>query len=132
MFVQGYFATYTVAGEDIHVYSSSGTLTMTNETLDKTTLGRSERIYIPGLQDATLSMQMHLDTAGITAIQAAYASTTPVTFSFRPGKVGGPDAGQWDGTAIVTDVEITGSVDDNWQMNLSMQGTGPLTYTQPA
>jgi len=131
MFVQGYFATLTVNGAPLEVYTSDATLTLTSETLDKTTLGVSNRQYIPGLHDGTVAVQMHLDTAGVVAVQAAFAATAPVTFVFRPGKLGGPDAGQWDGDMIVTDIEITGSVDDNWQMNLSGQITGDVTFTAP-
>ncbi len=132
MFIQGYISTMTVDGGDLHPFSSSGTLSLSTETLDKTTLGRDARQYISGLQDGTVSIQMHLDTSGITLVQGAYASTTPVPFVFRPGRVGGPDAGQWNGDMIITDLEVTGSVDDNWQMNITGQVTGPVTYTQPA
>ena len=131
-FVQGYFLTLTVNGESFQDYTSSADLTLTNETLDKTTLGVSSRQYITGLQDGTISAQMHLDTAGVGLLQAAYSSTDPVTFVFRPGKLGGPDAGQWIGGMIITDLTITGSVDDNWQANFSAQISGDVIYTQPA
>ena len=132
MFVQGYIAKLTVNGQDLEVFASDATLTLTNDVLDKTTLGITSRQYIPGLQDGTLGIQMHLDTAGVGLLQAAYAAAAEIPFVVRPGKVGGPDAGEWAGTCIVTDLEITGSVDDNWQMNLAGQVTGPVTYTQPA
>jgi len=131
-FIAGYISTLQIDGNNVHIYASDATLALTNETLDKTTLGVTNRSYIPGLQDATLDIAMHLDTAGIVDIQAAYASTVPVTFTFRPGKLGaGFDAGQWDGTMIVTSLDISGSVDDNWTMNISGQVTGAVTFTQP-
>jgi len=132
VFVQGYIATLTVNSTDVEIYSSDASLTLTADTLDKTTLGVVNRQYIPGLQDGSLSISMHLDTTGVSAIQGSFGSTTPVPFVFRPGKVGGPDAGQWVGTMIITDFEIGGSVDDNWQMNINGQVTGAVTYTQPA
>lgn len=131
MFVQGYFAEITIDSASLEGFTSDATLTLTNETLDKTTLGVSNRQYIVGLQDGSVSAQMHLDTAGIVAVQAAYTKTDPVTFVFRPGQLGGPDAGEWAGNMVITDLEVTGSVDDNWQMNLSGQITGPVTYTAP-
>jgi len=131
-FIAGYISTLQIDGKAVHIYASDAALSLTNETLDKTTLGTSNRSYIAGLQDGTVDISMHLDTAGIVDIQAAYASTVPVTFTFRPGKLGaGFDAGQWNGTMIITTMDITGSVDDNWSMNISGQITGVVTFTQP-
>jgi len=131
-FIAGYISTLQIDGKAVHIYASDATLSLTNETLDKTTLGVSNRNYIPGLQDGSIDISMHLDTNGIVDVQAAYAATVPVTFTFRPGKLGtGFDAGQWDGTMIVTSFDIPGAVDDNWAMNISGQVTGAVTYTQP-
>ena len=131
-FIAGYIASLDVDGASVDVYSSDATLSLTNETIDKTTLGVSNRNYIAGLQDGTLSISMHLDTAGIVDVQGAYASTVPVAFVFRPGKLGaGFDAGQWTGTMIVTSLDIAGAVDSNWEMNISGQITGTVSYTAP-
>ena len=78
-----------------------------------------------------MEVSMHLDTAGIVGIQAAYASTVPVLFVFRPGKLGGPDAGEWTGSMIVTDMNVSGQVDENWSVALSGQITGAVLYTAP-
>lgn len=130
-FIPGYIATLTVGGTDVNIWSSDASLTLNNETLDKTTLGKDARVFIPGLQSADVSISMHLDTAGVALLQTAYASTVPVVFSFRPGALGTADAGQWDGTMIVTSLELAGSVDDNWQMNLSGSATDAVVYTAP-
>jgi len=131
-FIAGYISTLAIDGNVVSTYSSDATLSLTNETLDKTTLGVTNRQYIGGLQDGTLAISMHLDTAGIIDLQAAYQATAPVAFSFRPGKLGvGFDAGQWDGTFIMDTLDIVGSVDDNWQSNISGQITGPVAYTAP-
>jgi len=74
---------------------------------------------------------MHLDTAGIVAVQAAYDKTLPVVFVFRPGALGVNDAGEWGGSFLVTTLDISASVDDNWVMNLDGQITGAVAYTAP-
>jgi len=131
-FIAGYISTLVIDGNNVHPYASDATLSLTNETLDKTTLGMSNRQYIPGLQDGSIDMSLHLDTVGIVGIQAAFASTTPVDFTFRLGKLGaGFDAGAWDGTMIITSLDLSGSVDDNHSMNISGQVTGPVPFTQP-
>ncbi len=130
-FIPGYIASLTVGGGSVEIYSSDASLSLVNETIDKTTLGVSSRVRITGLQDASLDISMHLDTVGIISLQAAYASTVPVLFVFRPGALGVNDAGQWNGSMIIESLEITGSVDDNWQMNISGPTTGPVVYTAP-
>ena len=130
--IPGYIATLSVDGQAINGFSSDATLTLNNEILDKTTLGVSERVKIPGLQDGSWTAAMHLDTAGIVALQAAFASTTPVAFVFRAGAVGAPnDAGQYTGDCIIGDYEVTGSVDDNWSLNIDAEITGPVPFTAP-
>ncbi len=130
-FIQGYLATITIDGASVEIFASDATLSLTNETLDKTTLGVSNRQYITGLQDGSIDISMHLDTVGIVAMQGAYAKTVPVTFVFRPGELGTADAGQWSGSMIITELAVPGQVDDNWQMNISGQITGSVLYTAP-
>ena len=130
--IPGYLATITIAGQAINIFSSDASLSLTNEVLDKTTLGTPERVFITGLQSGTMDINMHTDTAGVVAIQAAFASTTPVTFVFRPGALVTHDAGQYSGDAIITDQTHSGAVDDNWSTTLSLQITGVVLYTAPA
>ena len=131
-FIPGYLATISVNGSAINIYSSDAALSLTNEVLDKTTLGVTDRTFIPGLQTGSMDCTMHTDTAGIVDIQAAFAATSPVAFVFRPGALGTHDAGQYSGTAIITDMTHNGAVDDNWSTTISLQVTGGVTYTQPA
>ena len=130
-FIAGYIATLTVDGQAIAPITSDAALNLTNETLDKTVLGNPERTYITGLQDGTWTAAMHLDTASIVALQAAFDSTVPVAFVFRPGALGANDAGQWAGDCIIESMDIPGAVDDNWSINLDCQITGAVTYTAP-
>ncbi len=130
-FIAGYIATLIVDGSNVDIYASDASLSLTNETLDKTTLGVSNRNYINGLQDGTINISMHLDTAGVTVIQGAFNQTDPVTFVFRPGALGVNDAGRWDGDMIITSMDVSANVDDNWTIGIDGQITGPVTYTAP-
>ncbi len=131
-FIAGYISTLQVDGVDVHLSANDATLSLTNETLDKTVLGVTNRTYITGLQDGTIELSTHLNTDSVSALESARSSTTPVTFVFRAGKLGaGFDAGQHSGTAIISSMDYVGSVDDNWSLNMSLQITGAVTYTAP-
>ncbi len=130
-FIAGYIASLTVEGQSVEPYSSDATLSLTNETLNKTTLGVSNRTYITGLQDGTVDISMHVDTASMPILQASYGSTLPVAFVFRPGALGVNDAGQWNGDMIITSMDVSGAVEDNWAVSISGQITGAVTYTAP-
>ena len=131
-FIPGYLATISVNGTALNVFSSDASLSQQNETLDKTTLGVPERVFITGLKTGTMDVTMHLDTAGIIGIQAAFDALDPVTFVFRPGELGGNDAGEYTGDCIITDMTINGAVDDNWSVDIATQLTGPVPFTAPA
>ena len=130
-FIPGYIATLSVDGQVINQVTSDAGLNLVNETLDKTTLGVSHRVKVPGLQDGSWSAQMHLDTASIVALQAAYDSTVAVTFVFRPGALGANDAGQWAGSCIIASFDVTGVVDDNWSLAIDAEITSKPVYTAP-
>ena len=131
-FIQGYIATLEVpAGSPINQWASDAGLTLNNETLDKTTLGSPERVFIPGLQSGSMTVTMHLDSASLVQLQAAFAATTVVGWLFRPGQLGTHDAGQYTGEGIIDDMTIAGSVDDNWTVSISITVSGPVAFTQP-
>ena len=132
-FIQGYFATLEVPlGSPINQWASDASLTLNNETLDKTVLGNPERVFIPGLQSGSMTATMHLDSAALVQLQAAYAATTVVGWKFRPGQVGPNDAGEYAGTGILDDMTISGSVDDNWTVAISITTSGAVAFTAPA
>jgi len=132
MFVAGYIATITVDGNDLHPASSSATLSKTTDAIPATTLGITHRKYRNGMKDTSLSVDMHASTTLASALQAADDSTTPVTCVFRAGKLGaGFDLGSYTGSGVITDMTISGNVDDNWVVSLEVQGTEEWPYTQP-
>jgi len=132
-FIPGYIASLTINGADLEPYASDASLTLNNDTLDKTTLGTPERVFIPGLQSGSIDIQMHLDTGGIVDIQAAFSAANTVAFVFRPGALGaGTDAGQWSGQCIIDTMGgIAATVDDNWSVAIGATISGPVSYTSP-
>jgi len=130
-FMQGYISTLTVGTVPVEVYSSSATITYTTNAIDVTTLGLANKVYINGLKDGTIEWTMHADTEGLGLLWSAHESTVAVAYVFRPGALGGPDAGQWAGECVVTSYSVVGAVDDNWVLELSGQLTGVPQRTEP-
>lgn len=131
MFVAGYIATLTINSVDYQDFTSQATWAGTRDALDRTKLGESRRTYISALGDATIDAQLHLDTAVAAALEAAYEATEPIGYVFRAGALGATDTGQRAGDGIIVDMSIQGDADGEWDVSLSLQGTGPYTYTAP-
>ena len=130
-FIPGYLASISVDGQALNIWSSDATLNKTTNAIPKTTLGLTDEVYINGMKDKSMDVSMHLDTAALVALQVADDSTVPVACVFRPGALGANDAGSYAGDGIITDLTLNGSVDDNWSVDISVQGTGPWPFTQP-
>ncbi len=78
-----------------------------------------------------MSVSMHLDTASLVILQAADDSTIPVQCVFRPGQLGANDAGAYTGNGIITDLTVSGGADDNWSVDMEIQGVSEWPYTAP-
>ncbi len=130
-YIAGYIATITINGTSYHPDASSATYTLTRDALDKTKLGQDRRTYLSALGDATLDVELHLNTETAVALNTAYEQTVPVQFTFRPGALGTTDAGQYDGDCIITSYGMAGDADGEWDVSLSCQATGAFVYTAP-
>ena len=128
-FVAGYIASISINGVSYEDFTSSATRSATRDALDKTKLGQDRRTYLSGLGDATIDVQMHMDTTVAAAMEAAYEATEPVAYVFRAGALGSTDLGQYSGTGIITDFSIAGDADGEWDASFSLQGSGDYTYT---
>ena len=130
-FIPGYLATITVNGTALNIWSSDATLVKTTNAIVKTPLGSTHTRRANGVKDTSMSVSMHLDTAALVLLQAADDATDPVACVFRPGALGGNDAGQYAGNGIITDMTINGPVDDNWSVSLEVEGDDEWPYTAP-
>ena len=88
MYVQGYIATITVDGTAHHPDASTATLTQTKVVIEKTKLGQRRKTKLSGLEDATIEMNLHANTATVVALENAYHSIDPVAVVFRRGELG--------------------------------------------
>ena len=132
-YIQGYLATITVNGVEYAPDTSTAGLTRSSNTIDVTPIGVTAKQYLVGLQDGTITADTHMNTTTMAGINTAYESTTPVTFIFRPGSIAaGKDAGQYSGSAIISNMDANGDATGEWDVALDLQITGTVTYTAPA
>ena len=130
-YIQGYLSTLSVNSQAINQWSSQAGLSKTTNAIPRNTLGKTHNEYGNGKKDTTMSVSMHLDTAALVLLQAADDATLPVACVFRPGQVGVKDAGQYNGDGIITEMAIAGGAEDNWTVDLTIQGTAEWPYTAP-
>jgi hypothetical protein len=130
-FIQGYISSLTIGTDPVEGYTSSATLSYTTNPIDVTTLGLTNKTYLPGLKDGSIDFTMHLDTVGAGLIWASNESTVPVAYVFRAGALGAKDSGSFSGEMLITDYSQVGNVDDNWVLNITGQLSGVPVYTQP-
>ena len=130
-YLPGYIATVSVDSVVISDDASDVSYTRSTNAIGSTRLGNPENTYISGLQDATLDATLHMDTGSMAALNAAYEKTVPVAYVVRPGALGVHDVGQWAGTGIITDYSPSGTADGEWDVAITLQGTGSVSYTSP-
>ena len=130
-FIQGYLFTASVNGEAINQWTSSGTLRKSTNAIPKPALGQTHNVYLNGKKDTEMSVSGHVDTAGMVILQAADDATLPIACIFRSGQLGTKDAGQYNGSGIITDLSISGDAEGEWDFDLTVQGTEEWPYTAP-
>ena len=131
-YIPGYVATITVNGVEHAPDTISANLTQSRNLLDKTKLG-SDRIHrLSGLGDSSVALQLHMNTATMVALMAAYEAVDPIAVVIRPGALASFDAGQWTGTGLVSSFEWAGDADGEWDVSMQIDGDNGFTYTAPA
>ena len=130
-FIQGYLSSVSVNGTQLNIWQSAAELSKSTNAIPANTLGKTHNVYLNGKKDTAMNSTMHLDTASLVALQAADDATEPVACVFRPGELGNKDAGQYNGDGIITEMRIGAQVDDNWVVDLAIQGTEEWPYTAP-
>lgn len=91
---------------------------------DSTVFGVGAEEFVPGLENATITLSGFFDTTSAATI-AGYNGTTQ-TFEFGPA---GDGTGSYkaSGSAVVTGVSVNGSVRENVGLTINLQVTGPIT-----
>lgn len=123
-------------GGDTLVKVTSWQLTANLETLETTTLGDSQRSYVPGLQSFTgsASLLYYVDTDGtndastlLRKVIKTSAVSTADTVSLTLRLTDGGTNNDVTLTAYIIDASIGSSVGEVVTAQISFQGTGALT-----
>ena len=95
-------------------------------TAETSAMGNSAKTYIPGLQDATVSIDGYADTTTIGYLNSVYGAIT--TFEFGPeGDVASSGTPKYTGSCIITSLETSADVSSAVTVKGSIQVTGPIT-----
>lgn len=97
------------------------------ETAETTAFGSSNKSYIVGLQDATISVSGKWD-ATVDGYLAGGAEPASRTFVYGPQGLTATQI-KYTGECIVTSYEVSGGVGDVITFSLSLQVTGAVTRT---
>lgn len=100
------------------------------DTAETSAFGNSNKQYIAGLRDGTISVSGHFDSdAGKVhqVLSAIYTNDTPQDFEFGPeGNTSGDTL--ISGQCFLTSYEVSSSVSDKVSVSAEFQVTGGLSY----
>lgn len=130
-FAHGKSAVFKIADSgatlrDISNVVNSSALSRSAETAEVTALGNSSKAYIPGLKDATISIEGMADVTTSGYLDGVLGTTT--TWEFYPA---GSTAGQvkYAGSGILTSLETSAEVGGAVSISGEVQVTGDVTRT---
>ena len=121
-----YLGNYTATLTSITAYCDSIDAPFSADVAETTVFGNSQKQYVPGLKDGTISLSGPLDTA-INSIMI-YAWGVSKEFSYGPqGSASGSI--KYAGSAICTNYTVTTGLDGaaRWNASLQMSGTASMT-----
>jgi hypothetical protein len=107
-------AVITVNSVNISQYTETPSLDTEADTAEVTTLGKTAKNYIPGLEDGSISASGPLDVVVDTAINAMRRVLVPFIFQPQGTATGLP---KYTGQCILTKYKLESPVDDagNWE-----------------
>jgi hypothetical protein len=113
-FSHGSNAVMTINSVDLSEYINSTSQEMEAETAEVTTLGKTAKNYIPGLEDGTISADGPFDPALDAAIDAMRRTLVPFVYQPQGTASGLP---KYTGNCILTSYSIETPVDDagSWE-----------------
>ena len=115
----------SIDGTDISSYTDSKSLDRVRDTLETTAFGDTDRAYISGLRGYSISMSGPWDPTGDGVLDGADDGAT-VAFVFGPeGNTTGDI--QYSGSALISNYNISTSVDGRVEWSATFQPTGTVT-----
>jgi predicted secreted protein len=130
-----YFALDNASGSLINISDTLNEVSMPQEieTAETTAFGNTDKTYITGLADATVSLSGMFDAtidAQISGAITALKAGTVGSLSFEYGPGGSASATRkYTGEAIVTSYELSSPVGDVVTYSLELQVSGGVTGT---
>lgn len=121
-FTHGKSANAYLNGLDLTGYGRSITISRDVDTAEASTFGDDDKVYVPGLRDATASMELLLDATLDGSVNAVAGAGTRPVWSFYPmgDTVGLTGYGL---QADATGYEVTAEIGDVVQASLEMQSS---------
>ena len=112
-FAHGTVAVITVNSVNISTYCNTDSLETEAETAEVTTLGKTAKNYIPGLEDGTISAEGPFDPTIDSTINSMRRTLVPFLIQPQGTASGLP---RYTGNCILTKYKIESPVDDasNW------------------
>jgi len=117
---------------DLSAFCEDVSLSRDIETAEVTTFGDSAKEYITGLTDATISISGKFDANGASSVDSVLSGilgqAATVTYNYRPNSAAiAATNPEYQGEAIVTSYEVSGSVGDAVTFSAELQCSGAIT-----
>jgi predicted secreted protein len=117
---------------DLSAFCEDVSLSRDIETAEVTTFGDSAKEYITGLTDATISISGKFDANGASSVDSVLSGilgqAATVTYNYRPNSAAVSATNpEYQGEAIVTSYEVSGSVGDAVTFSAELQCSGAIT-----
>lgn len=123
-FVHGKGSYFKVGSTDLSAYLNSISVSRTAETAETSAFGSTNKSYVAGLKDASITLAGMFDSSVYSTIMGWLG--TSQTFEFGPAG-SGSGAVKVSGSALVTSVEMASAVGAVVTLNLNLQVTGSVT-----
>ena len=109
---------------DLSSVVNSSSLSRSAETAEVTALGNASKAYIPGLKDATISVEGMADVTTSGYLDGVLGAAT--TWEFYPAGTGAGKV-KYSGSAILTSLETSAEVGGAVSVSGEFQVTGDVT-----
>ncbi len=114
-------------GGNLMAEVTSWTLTQTSSTIENTELSDTTRSYLSGLSDYTGSVDAWWDETDTNGQVACTIGASVALYFYPEGATSGDTF--FSGTALVTGITRSASVDGLVEISLTYQGTGALAIS---
>lgn len=116
---------------DISSYLNEASPDFEVDTAETTTLGKTSKTYIPGLNDATFSLSGLFDPTVDALLWSLRRASPNPTFRYRPAGAG-TGLPEYTGQVVLTSYSIGTTVDEAATIEAELQASDTITRTVQA